>query len=126
MSLIDRIRAAGVELKADGDKLLVRGAMTAAQRDWLTNHKTDVLKELRTERRPIVEYRYADDDIWHVMLGRPGESFEEAAAAAHRQFGAVLTREREALPAGFPFKRHGDEGEWKDEHGNDLDGPEAA
>jgi hypothetical protein len=80
----------------------------------------------RTTRRPIVEYRYADSDVWHTMLGRADETFEEAAAACHRQFGAVLTRERETLPAGFPFKRHGDEGEWKDEHGNDLDGPEAA
>jgi hypothetical protein len=59
------------------------------------------------------------------MLGRAGETFEEAAAA-HKQFGVVLTREGETLPAGFPFKRQGDEGEWKDQRGNDLGGPEAA
>jgi hypothetical protein len=32
----------------------------------------------------------------------------------------VLTRERDTLPKGFPFKRHGDGGEWKDENGTEL------
>jgi hypothetical protein len=60
-------------------------------------------------KRPIVEYRFADSDEWHTMLGRADETVEDAAAACHRQFGAVLTRERETLPAGFPFKRYGDD-----------------
>src|SRR5688572_2791329 len=123
MSLVERIRAAGVELKVDGDKLLVRGAMTDAQRDWLANHKRDVLAELRRSRRPIVEYKFADDHVWHVMLGRDGETFEEAAAACHRQFGAVDTRERDSLPPGFPFKRHGDDGEWKAQNGAPATNP---
>ena len=54
-----------------------------------------------------------------------GETFADAAAACHIRFGAVLTRERETLPARFPFKRHGDDGEWKDEHGQHFEGPEA-
>ena len=120
------MQACGIEIRADGDNLLTRGVLTAEQRAWLASHKTEVLAELRRPRRPIVEYCFADDDAWHVMLGRDGETFEEAVAACHRQFGAVLTRERDTLPAGVPFKRHGDEGEWKDEHGNHLDGPEVA
>lgn len=83
-----------------------------------TNDATNAPDLLHAEmaKRPFVEYRFADDpeDLWHVMLGRAGETFEEAAAACHRQFGAVLTRERETLPDGCPFKRHGDDGEWKE------------
>jgi hypothetical protein len=69
-----------------------------------------------------VEYRFADEpeDTWHMMLGIEGGSLEDAIAACHRRFGAVSARERDSLPAGFPFKRHGDEGEWKAQGGTPL------
>jgi hypothetical protein len=119
-ALLNRIRAAGVELKADGDRLLIRGTPTAKQRAWLASHKPKVLAELRTPMRPVVEYRFPDDPTWHVMLGSEDDTYESAVAVCHRQFGAVLTRERDTLPDGFPFKRHGDDGEWKRKDGTDL------
>lgn len=120
MTVLDRIRNAGVELKVAGVELLARGPMTAEQRKWLAEHKQELVAELAAQYRPVIEYRYADDDNWHVMLGQAGESFESAAAACSGQFGAIETRERETLPAGFPFKRHGDDGEWKNEDGSEL------
>ena len=36
-----------------------------------------MLAELRRPRRPIVEYCFADDDAWHVMLGRDGETLRK-------------------------------------------------
>jgi hypothetical protein len=56
VSLIERIRAAGVEIAADGNRLLARGVMTPEQRAWLTDHKAELLAELRGAR-PMVEYR---------------------------------------------------------------------
>ena len=73
-------------------------------------------------KRPIIEYRFAADppDRWHTMLGRPGDSLEEASTSCKRQFGDVVeTRPRVELPAGFPFRRKSDaEGEWKSPPGS--------
>ena len=74
-------------------------------------------------RRPIVEYRFADDppELWHTLLGLAGESFAEAEAALRRQFPDVAgVRERDELPANFPFRRHGDDGEYKRVDGTEL------
>jgi hypothetical protein len=98
-----------------------------------TNRATNApdLLHAETAKRPIVEYRFPGDPpgLWHTMLGRANETLSEAITGLRQMFPDVgEIRERDGLPADFPFKRHGDEGEFKGADGNPLpdDGPRAA
>jgi hypothetical protein len=116
MTLLAKIRWAGIGITLDGTDLMVDAdQLSDRQIAFLRRHKAELVAELRTPMRPIVEYHFPDDPpkVWHVMLGMPGETLESAFAVCRRQFGDVETRERDSLPAGFPFKRDGDDGEWK-------------
>jgi hypothetical protein len=116
MTLLAKIRSVGIGITLDGTELVVDAdQLSDRQIAFLRRHKAELVAELRAPMRPIVEYHFPDDppEVWHVMLGMPGETLESASAVCRRQFGDVETRERNSLPAGFPFKRHGDDGEWK-------------
>ena len=94
--ILARLKAAGISLRVDGDRLYARprARLTPELSDLIRAHRDELIRTLRPPRA-VVDFRRPGARGWATCIGEPGVPAVVVADELRRRFGAELeVRER--------------------------------